>query len=315
MTARIIMRMRVTETRDEQGDVKAMVFRHPLREQLPAWTPGAHVDLRLADGKIRQYSLCGDPADRSHYRVAVKREPSGRGGSALIHQTLTSGSEVHVSAPRNNFPLAPDAARHVLVAGGIGITPFISMARHLAQHGKDFALHYCSRPFPAPLADELSAICGDRLHLYSPNAPVPSRIEPGVLFENVEEGTHIYCCGSQRLMDGVKEATGHWPESNIHFEAFQAALDENFTPEPFDIRIASTGQILTVPADKTALCVLRDAGFALPSSCELGVCGSCECGYQDGVVIHRDQVLKNDARQDRMMLCVSRARVNVTLDL
>lgn len=309
------MRMHVAETWNETGDIKVMVFRHPLRDALPEWTPGAHVDLRLADGKIRQYSLCGDPADRTRYRIAVKREPGGRGGSTLIHDAFARGSEVHVSAPRNNFPLSTDAARHILVAGGIGITPFVAMTRHLAQDQQDFELHYCSRPFPAPLTQELSAVCGDRLHLYSPNAPHPNRIDLSELFARVQDGTHIYCCGSQKLMDGVRAATSHWPQSQIHFEAFQATLDENFSSEPFDIRIASTGQVLTVPNDKSALYVLREAGFALPSSCELGVCGSCECGYQDGIVLHRDQVLRNEARQDRMMLCVSRARVNVTLDL
>jgi reactive intermediate/imine deaminase len=129
------------------------------------------------------------------------------------------------------------------------------------------------------------------------------------LFAKPEPGTHIYCCGPQRLTEDVRAAAAHWQEAQVHFEVFQATLDENFKPEPFDIEIASTGKVIRVPAEQSALDALRGEGFILPSSCELGVCGACECGYRDGVVIHRDAVLGVAARQDRLMLCVSRARV------
>ncbi|MGI4793186.1 MAG: flavin reductase family protein, partial [Janthinobacterium lividum] len=130
-----------------------------------------------------------------------------------------------------------------------------------------------------------------------------------------DPGTHVYCCGPQRLTDAVRKATARWPEAQVHFEAFQATLDENYKAEPFDVTLASTGETLRVPADRSALDVLREHGLVLPSSCELGVCGACRCGYRDGVVIHRDSVLGVAARQDHMMLCVSRARVAVTLEL
>lgn len=309
------MKMRVSEMREEAGDVRVYTLRHPLRTDLPEGTPGAHVDIRLPDGKIRQYSLCGNPADWSMYQIAVKREADGRGGSHWVHDTLEVGSEVHVSAPRSNFSLTRGAKRHVLVAGGIGITPFLAMTQWLAKQNADFALHYCSRLASPPFVDQLAKLCGDRLHVYTSQGDQPRRFDPVGAFKHVEDDTHVYCCGPQSLTDAVREATSHWPEERVHFEAFQAMIDENFNPEPFDITIASTGQVLRVPADRSALDVLRDAGFVLPSSCELGVCGSCECGYRDGVVIHRDSVLNVGARQDRMMLCVSRARVQVTLDL
>ena len=308
------MKMRVAEMREEAADVKVFSLRHPLRPELPPGEPGAHVDLRLPSGKIRQYSLCGDPDDRSVYQIAVKREEHGRGGSSWIHESLVPGSEVHVSAPRNNFPLAHDADRHILVAGGIGVTPFLSMAQRLLKMRADFRLHYCSRAPSPPFAERLLELCNGRLQIYGP-AVGSRRFNAAAEFAEVLDGTHIYCCGPQRLTDAVREATQHWPHERVHFEAFQPTADENFNPEPFDIKIASTGQVLRVPAERSALDVLRGEGFALPSSCELGVCGSCECRYREGVVIHRDSVLSVGARQDRMMLCVSRARVQVTLDL
>jgi ferredoxin-NADP reductase len=310
MTARIVMKMRVSETRDEPGGVRALTLKHAWRALLPEASPGAHVDLRLPDGKIRQYSLCGDPADRSSYRIAVKREANGRGGSKWVHENLARGAEIHVSAPRNNFPLREDASKHLLIAGGIGITPFLAMTMQLARTGQDFELHYRSRLSHPAFAKELAAICGNRLRLYA-----GARFDVPALLETYKSGMHAYICGPQRLIDAARDATAHWPEESVHFELFQPLFDENFRPEPFDIKIASTGEVIRVSSDESALNRLKAAGFTLPSSCELGVCGACECAYRDGAVIHRDAVLPPAARQDRMMLCVSRARAQVTLDL
>jgi vanillate O-demethylase ferredoxin subunit len=315
MTARIIMKMRVAGSYDEPGGVRVLTLKHPLRDVLPEWVPGAHVDLRLPDGKIRQYSLCGDASDLSHYRVAVKREESGRGGSKWVHEHLHEGAEAHVSAPRCNFPLRPDAKRHIFVAGGIGITPFLAMAAAARKAGTPFQLAYCSSLAVPAFSGELKGAYGGGVTFYGSSGGARRRFDAASDLPQPEDGAHIYCCGPARLTDAVRGATAHWPPDQVHFEVFQPVLDENFKPEPFDIAIASTGQTLRVPADKSALEVLREAGFIVPSSCELGVCGSCECGYRDGIVIHRDSVLPLNARQDRMMLCVSRARAGVTLDL
>jgi ferredoxin-NADP reductase len=307
------MKLRVEKARLTSPDVLHLQFVHPLRPELPPWTAGAHVDLRLGDGRIRQYSLCGDPRDRSRYEIAIKREPDGRGGSIWAHENLSEGTIAHVSAPRNNLPLAENAKRHVLIAGGIGITPFASMARLLSAENCDYALHYCARSAEqAPLLDELRAVCRDRL--------IPWFSRDGRRFETDvlpchDEGTHVYVCGPPRLVATVRAALKQWPEEQIHCEVFQPTIDENFKAEPFEAVIASTGQRLLVPAARSLLDVLRDSGFIMPSSCELGVCGSCECGYRDGVVIHRDHVLPLARRQDRMLPCISRARVSVTLDL
>ncbi len=314
MTARIIMKMRASGVRDEGGGVRALALKHPLRELLPEWSAGAHIDLRLPGGKIRQYSLCGDPADRSSYRIAVKLEQNGRGGSKWVHDNLHEGAEAHASAPRCNFRLHQQALRHVFVAGGIGITPFLAMVREAKAEGTPFQLFYCTRSAKPPFGEELAEICADRIKFFCSSGEESRRFDPWRDLPKPSPGTHLYCCGPDRLTAAIR-AAAQWPQEQVHFEAFQPLSDENFVPEPFDVKIASTGRTFRVPANKSALEVLKEAGFVLPSSCELGVCGSCECGYRDGTVIHRDVVLPVGARQDRLMLCVSRARVQVTLDL
>jgi ferredoxin-NADP reductase len=313
MTARIVMKLRVAEPRMTTPDVIHLRLVHPLRPELPEWTAGAHVDLRMPDGKIRQYSLCGDPDDRSAYEIAVKLEPHGRGGSRWVHANLDVGAIAHVSAPRNNLPLSPSAKLTVLVAGGIGITPFLSMARTLAAQGRDFVLHYCVKSAAeAPLLEEARAICGTRLQCWFSREG--TRLDPAAITTDRPD-THVYVCGPDRLLDAVKASLSEFPEDRFHGEMFTATLDENFKAEPFEATIASTGQQLLVPADRSLLDVLRESGFTMASSCELGVCGSCECGYRDGSVIHRDKSLPVAKRQDRLLPCVSRARVSVTLDL
>lgn len=312
MTARLIMKLRVARARYTTPEVLLLDLVHPLRPELPQWSAGAHVDLRLPDGRIRQYSLCGDPGDRNKYQIAVKREASGRGGSIWVHDNLVEGAVAHVSAPRNNLPLA-DARRHVLVAGGIGVTPFAAMARELARRQQDFVLHYCARGRDhAPLLAELKAVCGPRLVGWF--SEEGARFDPALIGAH-DPATHVYVCGPQRLIDATDAALAGWPAEQIHREVFQPTLDENFKAEPFEAVIASTGQRLLVPADRSLLDVLRDSGFVVASSCELGVCGSCECGYRDGIVIHRDKTLPVARRQDRLLPCVSRARVSVTLDM
>jgi vanillate O-demethylase ferredoxin subunit len=295
--------------------VRVFTLRHPRRDHLPAPTPGSHVDLHLAGGKIRQYSLCGDPDDDTVYRIAVKREDEGRGASRWIHENLGVGSIIPVSAPRNNFPLVA-ASRHIFIAGGIGITPILPMVRHLARRQAGFELHYCAHDSrQAPFLPELREICGSgRLSTYfSDQRSV--RLDVETLLKSVTPGAHVYCCGPQRLTQAFRAAAINWPESYVHCEVFKPTLDENFVAEPFDVKLASTGAVLRIPADKSALEVLRGHGVALPSSCEFGICGACACRYVDGTVIHRDAVLDVTARQDQMILCVSRARVGVTLDL
>jgi ferredoxin-NADP reductase len=296
-------------------DVLYVTFVHPLKPELPAWTPGAHVDLRLPDGRVRQYSLCGDPSNRARYAIAIKRESAGRGGSLWAHTHLTPGATAHISAPRNNFPLVEDAHQYVFIAGGIGVTPFVSMIRKLVGKRADFVLHLCApSAATAPLLPEIRALTGDRLSSWF--STEGHRFDPATI-GTPDQGRHLYVCGPSRLLAAVlahATAVG-WPQAHIHTEVFQPASDDNFKPEPFDAIISSTGAVLHVPADRSLLDVLRAHGLTMASSCELGVCGTCVCGYRDGRVIHRDVVLPLASRQDRVAPCVSRAHVSITLDL
>ena len=311
------MKMAVRDVRVVTDTVKLYTFRHPRRDHLPAPTPGAHVDVRLPAGQIRQYSLCGDPDDDTAYTIAVKREDDGRGASRWIHENLRVGSIVPVSAPRNNFPLVEGPHRNVFIAGGIGITPILPMTMRLARRNIPFELHYCAHEARnAPLLSAIRQACDPRrLITYFSDAPDRRRLDAEGTLKAVVPGTQVYCCGPQRLTQAVRAAAINWPQSYVHSEVFKPTLDENFVAEPFDVRLASTGEVVRIPANKSALEVLRARGVSLPSSCEFGVCGACACRYLDGTVIHRDSVLDIGERQDRMMLCVSRARTSVTLDI
>jgi ferredoxin-NADP reductase len=314
MSARIIMKMAVAEARDLAGDVKCFVLRHPRRAVLPPPEAGAHVDIRLPDGRVRHYSLCGDPADRSQYVIAVKREDGGRGGSRWIHAHLAAGSEVHVSAPRNHFALARDAREHVLIAGGIGITPMLSMARQLRRDGARFTLHYCaSRAYRAPLLADAVDACRTSIRGWFSGDPDGKRFEAASALAGLSPGTHVYCCGPARLVEAVRAATREQPGTRLHVETFVPPAQG--PTEPFEIAIASTRQILPVPADRSVLSVLRENGFRIASSCELGVCGSCECRYLSGQVIHRDVALDPERRGDTLLACVSRGEGRLVLDL
>ena len=317
MTARIIMKLVVAERVQDAPDVVVLTLRHPRRPELPAWTGGAHVDLHLPGGKIRQYSLCGDPRDRSCYRIAVKRAQDGRGGSTWIHDRLAVGDVVNCSAPRNNFALKPETTRHLFVAGGIGITPMAALARDAEFRGEDFELHFfASTREQAPLLAELQSSFGDCLKTYF-SAEKRGDVASIVAASGDPSQSQLYFCGPPRLNEAIVAAADDagWPADRRHSEAFQPIVDENFKPEPFDITIASSGRTFRVPVDRSALDVLRANGFIMPSSCELGVCGACVCGYRDGTVIHRDSLLSLADRQDKMTPCVSRARVAVTLEL
>lgn len=313
MSARLIMKLRVAEARLATGDTLLLRLVHQTRPQLPAWTAGAHVDLLLPDGKIRQYSLCGDRADRGSYTIAVKQESSGRGGSLWIHENLREGALANLSAPRNNFPLADTASHHLLVAGGIGVTPILAMARELDAKAAAFCVHYCARSSAtAPLLAELQAVCGERLSCWF--SAEDRRLDFAALGAP-RDGGHLYACGPLSLIDSL---TAHalangWPPEQIHAERFQALHDESFVPEAFEVELASTGEKLHVPASATLLSVLQVHGVQLRTSCETGICGSCICGYATGEAIHRDAVLQLAERARRIVPCVSRAKGTLRL--
>lgn len=283
---------------------------------LPAFTAGAHVTVETPSGAMRRYSLCQDPAQRDRYVIAVKREAEGRGGSAAMHDDTREGQILPVSAPENEFALVA-APSYLLIAGGIGITPILSMARVLSREGKPFALIYCSRSAEeAAFLEELAsdAVAG-AVTLHHDGGDPERRYD---FWDHVAEPSdaHVYCCGPKALMDEVRDMTGHWRPSAVHFEDFKPVEVVKPDDRPFSVTLARSGRVVAVPADRTILEALREAGIRAPSSCESGTCGSCKTGLVSGAVEHRDSVLMAEERPGQVMICVSRAASgDLVLDL
>jgi len=276
---------------------------------LPAFAAGAHLRVATPGGQIRCYSLSNAPAERHRYVIAVKREVAGRGGSASMIDRVRTGDTLKVSAPINAFGLTGNPTRYVLIAGGIGITPILSMLRHLAATGgKPFTLYYLTRsPEMTAFRDELAAL-GAKVVIHH-DAGDPARtydLWPALAQPN---GAHVYCCGPRGLMDAVRDMTGHWPSSAVHFEDFGVGAGLTTTNDaPFTVRIASSGRDIRVPADKTLLESLRAQGIKVASSCESGTCGTCKTGLVSGEADHRDLVLAPYEQAENIMVCVSRAK-------
>jgi ferredoxin-NADP reductase len=280
----------------------------PAGEPLPEWEPGAHVDVLLADGLVRQYSLCGDPADRSVWRLAVLREEAGRGGSAYVHTVLRPGDVVEVRGPRNNFPLVP-AEHYLFVAGGIGITPILPMVARAAASGATFRVVYGGR-------SRVSMAFLGELAGYGDRVDVVPQDERGLLDVAGElaacpAGTAVYCCGPEPLIAAVEAAGADLPPGSLHRERFAAAPPtEDAEPgAEFEVELASSGEVLTVGPDQSVLEALEEAGVPVLSSCREGICGTCETGVLSGTPEHRDLLLSDEekAEGNTMLVCVSRA--------
>ncbi|MGK5694644.1 PDR/VanB family oxidoreductase [Streptomyces sp. URMC 128] len=295
----------VVDRRDVAADgVVALTLRHPLGEPLPVWEPGAHIDVVLGPGLERQYSLCGDPADRSAWRIAVLREPDGRGGSAHVHERVGQGDKVRVRGPRNNFGLEP-APRYRFVAGGIGITPILPMLAAAEAAGAEWTLLYGGRTRRSMAFGEELARYGDRVTI-APEDETGLLDLPSVL-DDVPEGTLVYCCGPGPLLDAVEERC---PSAVLRVERFRSKEQETGGDTGFEVELARSGRTLTVAPDVSVLDAVRDAGIEVLFSCTEGTCGTCETDVLDGTPEHRDSVLTPQERQsgETMMICVSRCR-------
>lgn len=294
---------------DEADGVVALRLEAPSGAELPAWHPGAHLQLELPSGTIRHYSLNGDPADRTAYRIAVRRVPGGS-GSAEIHDTITEGTVLRVAGPVNAFPFAAEP-RVLFVAGGIGITPVLPMARKAARLGLDWRLVYTGRSRATmPFLEELAELpqAGERLTVLADDETgVP---DAAALLEPAPAGASVYVCGPPPLLNGAREAVNAAIEAgrlrSFHFERFTAPPIEN--GHPFEVELARSGTVLQVPADKSVLDALRASNPATPYSCKQGFCGTCVQRVLSGTVDHRDQRLTPDDRAaGDMLVCVSRA--------
>jgi phthalate 4,5-dioxygenase reductase component len=304
------LRLAVTHTAPAAEGTRLFEFHDPGAADLPEFTAGSHVTVRVPTGELRKYSLCNDPAERDRYVIAVKREADGRGGSISMTDGVKVGDVLEVSHPKNDFILKPNRAGYLLVAGGIGITPLMSMMRYLkASGGPRFKLYYLSRsPATTAFREELNGaeFRGQVTIHYDEGDPTRS-FDLWPILEQ-PKGVHLYCCGPIGLMQAVRDMTGHWSPSAIHFESFlEGSQTHRAEDRPFVVHLARSGDTVEIPADKTILEVLRARGHELASSCESGTCGTCKTRYLGGYPLHRDLVLSDSEKAEHVMICVSRA--------
>jgi ferredoxin-NADP reductase len=310
--------LRVGQMTWEAEGVLSVRLTDPSGADLPGWEPGAHLALHLPNGIVREFSLCSDPEDRSGWTVAVLREPSSRGGSAYVHLELRPGNLVTVDGPRNNFSLEP-AKKYLLVAGGIGITPILAMARDLERRGEEWTMLYAGRSGATmAFVEELRELARDKVTVHADDVAGGPPVLAGVL-DRVDADTLVYCCGPEALLKGVEE--GLVDPASLRLERFKAP--EPVAPleggdRPFDIVCTGSGKRVHVPVGTTALDALDQAGLDMPSSCTEGICGTCETKVVAGTVDHRDFLLTDDEKeaQNTMFVCVSRALTpELTLDV
>jgi phthalate 4,5-dioxygenase reductase subunit len=313
------MSLRVENAAAIAEDIHMFELRHPDGTELPPFTAGAHLSLRVPNGEERKYSLCNDPGERDRYVIAVKREREGRGGSISLIDGTKAGDLIPVFPPRNDFGLTGNPVRYLFIAGGIGITPIRSMILHLMNTGgRPFKLYYFSRtPDMMAFRDEFTAPeFRGKVVLHHDNGDPEKAFDLWPVLEE-PKGAHIYCCGPRPLMEAVRDMTGHWSSSAVHFEDFGAGRTvPGAEDRPFSVRLAKSGDLLDVPVGKSILEVLHENGHAVPSSCESGTCGTCRTRLVDGEPDHRDLVLSEHERAREIMVCVSRARSpELVLDL
>lgn len=305
--------LRVTVARrwSTAADVVALEL-HPVAGTLPTCQPGAHLDVHLPNGLVRQYSLTNGPGEQAWYRIGVKREPGSRGGSAAIHDEVREGDVLAVSEPRNGFPLRRDADRTVLIAGGIGITPLLAMAQTLHHDGLRYELHCFAR-------SEEHVAFRDVLATLAPHVTMHLGLDPEATTDALDAllatrddalTTRIYVCGPAPMIEATRRlASDHgWPAGSVHAEFFANPTEIDHSTA-FEVALARSALTLAVPAGRTILEVLRDAGVAVPSSCEQGACGTCDVTVIEGTPLHQDVHLGDREREagDRIMVCVSRA--------
>lgn len=310
----------ITAIRPEARDILSLELARADHGPLPAFSAGAHIDLHLPNGMVRQYSLCNHPGETHRYQIAVLRSSDSRGGSEAVHQ-LRPGQALRIGSPRNLFPLAEGGGRSLLLAGGIGITPLLCMAEHLASSGADFQLHYCARSeehaaFVTRL--EGSPFAG-RVQLHFDDG-ARGRLDISRLLADQPVDTRLYTCGPagfmQHVLDSARELG--WAEARLHREYFSAEAAPQGAADAFEVQLASSGQVLRVEAGENVVEALRKVGVEVPVACEQGICGTCLTRVLEGVPEHRDLFLTEEeqAANDQFTPCCSRARSpRLVLDL
>lgn len=311
--------VRVAARRSEADGIVGFEFVDVHGRDLPPFEAGAHIDVYVPGGLVRQYSLCNAPGERHRYQIAVLRDAGSRGGSRSMHDAVSEGDAIRIGVPRNHFPLARHDAKPLLLAGGIGVTPILCMAEHLAATGAAFEMHYCARSRNrAAFVERIAASqWADNVRCHFDDEH--GRLDLNALLAGAGADRHLYACGPQGFMSAVLDTTRSigWGSNRLHYEYFTA------TPPPgggasFDVRLARSGSVVSIPADCTVTQALAAAGIDVPVSCEQGICGTCITRVLEGEPDHRDLFLspEEQARNDQFLPCCSRAKSRVlVLDL
>lgn len=301
-----MLRLELVTRRALTPEIAEFVLAAPDRAPLPRVAPGAHLALTTPCGARRRYSIANAEAARQRYVLAIKREPASRGGSASMHAELRPGDTLLADPPGNGFELSGTGA-HLLIAGGIGITPILPMARQLAAERRPFRLIYCTRgPEATAYLDAIHAEFGDAATIHHDGGEPERAFDFWDLFATPSD-IHVRCCGPAALMEEVRAVSGHWPEGRVRFEEFRPVEALRPGDHAFTVTLQRSGRQLQVAAGQTLLEALREAGLDCPSSCETGVCGTCRCALLDGEADHRDRLLSPVERSHSILPCVSRA--------
>jgi phthalate 4,5-dioxygenase reductase subunit len=312
------MQLRIARAYDAADGIRTFELVQPDGTELPPFTPGSHVRVQAPNGAMRKYSLCNDAAERHRYVITVKRDDGGQGGSISMHNDSHEGDTLPTSLPDNAFPLVDNAKGYLFIAGGIGITPILSMIHSFGElPPAPWKLFYLTRsPETTAFLEELSrpALCKQvRIHHDQGDPARTFDLWPVLEKPNT---AHVYCCGPRPLMEALRDMTGHWSPSNVHFESFNEGGGVRPDDQPFKVKLARSGGEFEVPVGKSILATMREHGCNTASSCESGTCGTCRTGLVSGEADHRDMVLMPEEMASQIMICVSRAKsAELVLDL
>jgi ferredoxin-NADP reductase len=312
-----LIEVRLTAIRYLAHDTSLFEFQRLDGQPLPGYEPGAHIDLHLPNGLIRNYSLTSASPNPTAYEVGIKRDPASRGGSRSIHDELRIGTTLKIGGPRKNFRLHEDAAHSVLIAGGIGITPIWCMVQRLNALGRDWRLHYaCRSRADMAFLRELELMPQASLHFDDESGG--QFLDVASIVAAAPKDAHLYCCGPAPMLQAFEAATKEWPREQVHIEYFTAKELPPTKKGGFTVELARSGVEYFIPEGKTILNVLLDAGVDVDYSCELGICGACEQRVISGVPEHRDSILSEEeqAENKRVMICCAGCRTErLVLDL
>ena len=312
------MPLRITRVYDAAEGIRSFELVQPDGSELPQFTAGSHVKVQAPNGALRKYSLCNDPAERHRYVITVKRDDRGQGGSISMHDDAREGDILPTSLPDNAFLLVENAKSYLFIAGGIGITPILSMIRSFGELAPaPWKLYYLSRsPETTAFLEELSSPeLRKHVRIHHDHGDLAKALDLWTVLEKPNTA-HIYCCGPRPLMESVRDMSGHWSPGNVHFESFNEGGGRGPDDRPFKVRLAKSDREFEVPVGKSILATLREHGCNSASSCESGTCGTCRTGLLSGEADHRDMVLMPEEMSSQIMICVSRAKSpELVLDL